>query len=166
MSVVSNGMAYGVHDAGVPGPSAFASAQPPPPHPPHPPQPPPHPPHAGQHHGHFPPPPPQQHAYSPPRTAADLMRVGTRDFEIIRKLGDGSFGTVFLANWKSPLPSDMVPSTMHTTRASEFKGKRLVAIKRMKKPYADWNDCLRLRELKVRALLRPRPDCADCLRAL
>lgn len=122
VAVASNGMAYQPHDPGLAGPSARVPTPRTPP------------------------------ATAPPRTAADLMRVGPRDFDAIRALGDGSFGTVFLAHWKSPLPDDMVPSTMLTTRASEFKGKRLVAIKRMKKPYANWNDCLRLRELRVRLL--------------
>lgn len=128
-AVASNGAVYAPHDAGAPGPSAPPAPAPPPV------------------------PPSSSHAAAAraaARTAADLMRVGPRDFEVIRPLGDGSFGTVFLANWKSPLPDDMVPSTMHMTRAAEFKGKRLVAIKRMKKPYADWHDCLRLRELRVR----------------
>ncbi|PWN23583.1 hypothetical protein BCV69DRAFT_279516 [Microstroma glucosiphilum] len=84
-----------------------------------------------------------------PTTAASLMREGPRDFTIIKAAGDGSFGTVSLADWKSPLPSGTMLSPMqHPTTRPEYVGKRLVAIKRMKKPFKSWNDCLKLKELK------------------
>lgn len=85
-----------------------------------------------------------------PTTAADLMREGPRDFTVIKAVGDGSFGTVCLADWKSPLPSGTMLSPMqHPTTRPEYIGKRLVAIKRMKKPFKSWNDCMKLKELKV-----------------
>ncbi|CAO1627791.1 unnamed protein product [Parajaminaea phylloscopi] len=86
-----------------------------------------------------------------PTTAASLMREGPRDFTVIKSVGDGSFGTVCLADWKSPLPSGTMLSPMqHPTTRPEYVGKRLVAIKRMKKPFKAWGDCLKLKELKVR----------------
>ena len=85
-----------------------------------------------------------------PQTAADLMREGPRDFDIIRSVGDGSFGTVFLADWRSPLPSGTKASEMqHPTTRPEYAGKTLVAIKKMKRAYKNWNECLTLKELKV-----------------
>lgn len=97
--------------------------------------------------------PPRSHVPSTltvPTTAASLMREGPRDFTIIKAAGDGSFGTVSLADWKSPLPSGTMLSPMqHPTTRPEYVGKRLVAIKRMKKPFKSWNDCLKLKELKV-----------------
>lgn len=87
---------------------------------------------------------------SMPTTAADLMREGPRDFTVIKEVGDGSFGTVCLADWKSPLPSGTVLSPMqHPTTRPEYVGKRLVAIKKMKKPFPSWGECMKLKELKV-----------------
>jgi meiosis induction protein kinase IME2/SME1 len=86
-----------------------------------------------------------------PTTAASLMREGPRDFTVIKDVGDGSFGTVCLADWKSPLPSGTLLSPMqHPTTRPEYLGKRLVAIKKMKKPFPNWEECIKLKELKVR----------------
>ena len=88
-----------------------------------------------------------------PTTAASLMREGPRDFTVIKDVGDGSFGTVCLADWKSPLPSGTLLSPMqHPTTRPEYLGKRLVAIKKMKKAFPSWEECLKLKELKVRGL--------------
>jgi hypothetical protein len=87
-----------------------------------------------------------------PTTAASLMREGPRDFTVIKDVGDGSFGTVCLADWKSPLPSGTLLSPMqHPTTRPEYLGKRLVAIKKMKKPFPNWEECIKLKELKVRS---------------
>ena len=75
-----------------------------------------------------------------------------RDYTIIKSLGTGSFGTVYVADWQSPLPSGaMVPAMQHSLTRPAYAGKRLVAIKRMKKPFAAWEDCIKLNELRVRA---------------
>jgi hypothetical protein len=34
---------------------------------------------------------------------APLPNVGTRSYTILKEVGDGSFGTVWLADWHSPL---------------------------------------------------------------
>lgn len=73
-----------------------------------------------------------------------------RDFSIIRELGNGSFGTVCVAEWRSPLPTGtMVPAMQHSYTRPEYIGKRLVAIKRMKRRFHSWDDCMRLNELKA-----------------
>lgn len=108
---------------------------------------------AGQDKGqsHSPASSPSSAASPMPTTAASLMREGPRDFTVIRDVGDGSFGTVCLADWKSPLPSGTMLSPMqHPTTRPEYVGKRLVAIKKMKKPFASWDECMKLKELKVR----------------
>lgn len=88
-----------------------------------------------------------------PTTAASLMREGPRDFTVIKDVGDGSFGTVCLADWRSPLPSGTLLSPMqHPTTRPEYLGKRLVAIKKMKKPFPNWEECMKLKELKVSSL--------------
>ncbi|KDN36205.1 hypothetical protein K437DRAFT_241302 [Tilletiaria anomala UBC 951] len=93
-----------------------------------------------------------------PKTAADLLKEGPRDFRIIRDVGDGSFGTVFLADWRSPLPSGTDLSLMqHPSTRPEFSGSRLVAIKKMKKQYRNWAECLTLKELKSLLAIPPHP---------
>ncbi|SPO38490.1 related to cdk-related kinase 1 [Pseudozyma flocculosa] len=94
-----------------------------------------------------------------PTTAADLMREGPRDFTVVKELGDGSFGTVCLADWKSPLPSGTMLSPMqHPTTRPEYIGKRLVAIKRMKKPFTNWQECMKLKELKSLLAIPHHPN--------
>jgi serine/threonine protein kinase len=56
-------------------------------------------------------------------------------YQVVKILGDGSFGQVLLANIKN--------SNAHSTDT------RQVAIKKMKKTFKDWEECLRLRELKT-----------------
>lgn len=65
------------------------------------------------------------------------------DYEIIKKLGDGTFGTVYLCRRQTP--STGTPSSSNSTSSiSEF-----VAIKKMKKRYYNWDDCMQLREVKA-----------------
>jgi hypothetical protein len=46
---------------------------------------------------------------SPPGSSLDgppqapLPNVGTRNYTVLKEVGDGSFGTVWLADWHSPL---------------------------------------------------------------
>ena len=64
-----------------------------------------------------------------------------REFVPIKRLGTGSFGTVFVADWHSPLPSGtMVPAMQHSYARPEYVGKRIVAIKRMIRPYSTLED--------------------------
>jgi len=87
------------------------------------------------------------------------MREGPRDFTVIKDVGDGSFGTVCLADWKSPLPSGTMLSPMqHPTTRPEYIGKRLVAIKKMKKPFPNWQECLKLKELSSLLTIPSHPN--------
>ncbi|EFP77702.2 male germ cell-associated kinase [Puccinia graminis f. sp. tritici CRL 75-36-700-3] len=79
-----------------------------------------------------------------------LPDVGTRDYTILKEVGDGSFGTVWLADWHSPLT--LPPGTQPPGPSSrpEYKGKQLVAVKKMKKTFdGGWEECMKLKELKV-----------------
>ena len=58
-------------------------------------------------------------------------------YNTLKQLGDGTFGSVLLANVKNT-------------------GEQ-VAIKRMKKKYYSWEECMSLREIKVGVML-----CAIC----
>ncbi|KAA1110281.1 hypothetical protein PGT21_016749 [Puccinia graminis f. sp. tritici] len=78
-----------------------------------------------------------------------LPDVGTRDYTILKEVGDGSFGTVWLADWHSPLT--LPPGTQPPGPSSrpEYKGKQLVAVKKMKKTFdGGWEECMKLKELK------------------
>jgi serine/threonine protein kinase len=56
-------------------------------------------------------------------------------YRIVRQLGDGSFGTV-------------MEGENQDTRERVTENNK-VAIKKMKKKYYSWNECLNLREVKV-----------------
>ena len=82
-----------------------------------------------------------------------------REFVPIKRLGTGSFGTVFVADWHSPLPSGtMVPAMQHSYARPEYVGKRIVAIKRMIRPYSTLEDCLSLNELHALIALPPHEN--------
>ncbi|GAA5890213.1 hypothetical protein JCM8208_002738 [Rhodotorula glutinis] len=94
----------------------------------------------------------------PPNGVPAASRLDTREFPpplaprhwtVLKEVGDGSFGTVWLADWHSPL--NLPPGTQLPGPSSrpEYKGKQLVAIKRMKKAFdGGWDECLKLKELK------------------
>lgn len=103
------------------------------------------------------PPPPQPstngggRAFPPP--------LEPRNYTILKEVGDGSFGTVWLADWHSPL--QLPPGTLPPGPSSrpEYKGKKLVAIKRMKKAFeGGWAECMQLKELKVRPSAEERAE--------
>lgn len=76
-----------------------------------------------------------------------------RSYTPIKTLGDGSFGTVLLCDWHGTLPPNTPLSPMQCGGGArpEWAGKRLVAVKRMKKKWeGGWDECKRLKELEVR----------------
>jgi hypothetical protein len=79
-----------------------------------------------------------------------LPPTAERRFTILKEVGDGSFGTVWLADWHSELniPYGTIPPG--PSSRPEYKDKNLVALKRMKKAFeGGWEECLKLKELKV-----------------
>ncbi|KAM0793090.1 hypothetical protein ACM66B_000572 [Microbotryomycetes sp. NB124-2] len=82
-----------------------------------------------------------------------------RSYTILKEVGDGSFGTVWLADWHSQL--ELPPGTLPPGPSSrpEFKGKNLVAVKRMKKSFeGGWEECLKLKELKSLQTIPMHPN--------
>lgn len=56
-------------------------------------------------------------------------------YETVSKIGDGTFGSVYLCRKRGQSGSQTDPD--------------LVAVKRMKKRYYDWDDCMKLREINA-----------------
>ena len=79
----------------------------------------------------------------------------TRSYTPLKVLGDGSFGTVWLCDWHGTLPPNTPLSPMQCGAGArpEWAGKRLVAVKRMKKEWrGGWDECQKLKELEVSAM--------------
>lgn len=77
----------------------------------------------------------------------------TRSYSPLKVLGDGSFGTVWLCDWHGTLPPNTPLSPMQCGAGArpEWAGKRLVAVKRMKRRWeGGWDECQQLKELEVR----------------
>lgn len=92
-----------------------------------------------------------------------LTRVSgsTRSYTPLRVVGDGSFGTVWLCDWHSPLPPNTQLSPMQRGAGArpEWAGKRLVAVKRMKKRWdGGWEECRKLKELESLRLISHHPN--------
>lgn len=68
------------------------------------------------------------------------------NYDIINKIGDGTFGTVYLCKKRLCVTATSSPSSAALPRESD---KSLVAIKKMKKRYYNWEDCMRLREIRA-----------------
>ncbi|KAH7910947.1 Pkinase-domain-containing protein [Hygrophoropsis aurantiaca] len=81
----------------------------------------------------------------------DARTTSHRSYTPIKTLGDGSFGTVLLCDWHGTLPPNTPLSPMQCGGGArpEWAGKRLVAVKRMKKKWeGGWDECKRLKELE------------------
>lgn len=82
-----------------------------------------------------------------------LSLASERSYTPVKGVGDGSFGTVWLCDWHTPLASSisLAPMQQGAGAKPEWQGKRLVAIKRMKKRWdGGWDECRRHPELEVR----------------
>ncbi|KAH9944364.1 Pkinase-domain-containing protein [Epithele typhae] len=81
----------------------------------------------------------------------DAQSSSTRSYTPLKIVGDGSFGTVWLCDWHGTLPPNTPMSAMQCGRGArpEYAGKRLVAVKRMKKQWeGGWDECKKLKELE------------------
>lgn len=77
---------------------------------------------------------------------------GERSYTEVKCLGDGSFGTVWLCDWHSPVKKDVLLSAMQCGAGArpEWVGKRLVALKKMKRVWdGGWGEAKNLGELAV-----------------
>ncbi|KAI0778207.1 kinase-like protein [Trametes elegans] len=81
----------------------------------------------------------------------DSKSSSTRSYTPLKVVGDGSFGTVWLCDWHGTLPPNTSLSAMQCGPGArpEYAGKRLVAVKRMKKTWeGGWEECKKLKELE------------------
>ena len=87
-----------------------------------------------------------------------------RHYTPLKVVGNGSFGTVWLCDWHGSLPPNTPVSAMQRNAGArpEYAGKRLVAVKLMKKTWkGGWDECRKLKELEVRG-----PPAFDARRPL
>jgi hypothetical protein len=87
-----------------------------------------------------------------------------RSFIVIKNMGEGSFGSVFLCDWHGKLPHEVLsPSAIHINGVvrPEWTGMRLVAVKKLKRRWEHgWNECQDLKELKVQLIFwHTRASC-------
>ncbi|KAI0963595.1 hypothetical protein AcW1_000630 [Taiwanofungus camphoratus] len=81
----------------------------------------------------------------------DAQSTSPRSYTLLKVVGDGSFGTVWLCDWHGTLPPNTPMSAMQCGAGArpEYAGKRLVAVKRMKKKWdGGWDECKKLKELE------------------
>ncbi|KAM6498106.1 Protein kinase-like domain containing protein [Amanita muscaria] len=78
----------------------------------------------------------------------------TRSYTPLKILGDGAFGQVLLCDWHGTLPPNTpMPLMQSPSRRPEWAGKRLVAVKRIKREWKrgweqGWNECQNNKELE------------------
>lgn len=75
-----------------------------------------------------------------------------RSFTVIKNIGEGSFGSVFLCDWHGELPYEVPPSTTNINGVArpEWTGMHLVAVKKLKRRLQHgWDECQYLKEFKV-----------------
>ncbi|KAF8339735.1 kinase-like domain-containing protein [Cantharellus anzutake] len=85
----------------------------------------------------------------------------TRSYTPVKLVGDGSFGTVWLCDWQGALPINTPLSPMQCGAGArpDWAGKRLVALKRMKKRWeGGWEECKRLKELESLRVIPRHPN--------
>ncbi|EIW77925.1 kinase-like protein [Coniophora puteana RWD-64-598 SS2] len=88
----------------------------------------------------------------------DDKNASLRSFTYIKTLGDGYFGTVTLCDWHGALPPNTAPPDMQRSRP-EYAGKRLVAVKRMKRVWeGGWAECKKLKEIEFLRTIPAHPS--------
>ncbi|GJJ09476.1 hypothetical protein Clacol_003699 [Clathrus columnatus] len=91
----------------------------------------------------------------------DANSTSIRSWTSLKVVGDGSFGTVWLCDWHGTLPPSTSLSPMQCGAGArpEWAGKRLVAVKRMKKRWeGGWDECRRLKELESLHAIPSHPN--------
>lgn len=68
------------------------------------------------------------------------------NYDILNKIGDGTFGTVYLCRRHDDNARQLAGSSDPRNRPHR---EALVAIKKMKKHFYNWNDCMKLREVQA-----------------
>ncbi|KAF8609204.1 Pkinase-domain-containing protein, partial [Ceratobasidium sp. AG-I] len=84
-----------------------------------------------------------------------------RSWTTLKNVGDGSFGTVWLCDWHSLLPPNTPLSPMQCSPRvrPEWAGRRLVALKRMKRQWdGGWDECKTLKEIESLRAIPHHPN--------
>lgn len=80
------------------------------------------------------------------------------DYETLNKIGDGTFGTVYKCRKRKRQITDNAHKNKSVIgdHVNHDEDQGLVAIKKMKKKYYNWEDCINSREIKVLKKLNHR----------
>jgi protein kinase len=76
----------------------------------------------------------------------------TEKYEFGQRLGGGAFGDVWLAHLR-------IDGNNSNTTTSTLSGRKMVAIKHIKRQYNRWEDCLKLRECRALSKLPAHRNC-------
>lgn len=68
------------------------------------------------------------------------------DFDVLGKIGDGSFGQVYLCRRKDKNNETKVRQK-NSQNTSNLADNQVVAIKKMNKKYLSWDECIKSREI-------------------
>ncbi|KAJ7244793.1 kinase-like domain-containing protein [Mycena haematopus] len=94
---------------------------------------------------------PSIHIHNNQLVVGSSQSRSTRSYTTLKSLGDGSFASVWLCDWHGILPPNTPLSAMQCGAGArpERVGKRLVAVKRMRKRWpSGWDECQKLKELE------------------
>ncbi|KAJ8702589.1 Serine/threonine protein kinase [Pleurotus ostreatus] len=90
----------------------------------------------------------------------ESTEISVRSYTVLKQLGDGMFGVVWLCDWHGALPSSALLSPVQCgDRAREEwrRLKHLVAVKKMKQIFT-WEECMKFRELEILRTMPPHPN--------
>lgn len=84
-----------------------------------------------------------------------LLAGSPRSWTLLKNVGDGPFTSVWLCDWHSLLPPKTPLSAMQRSSRirPEWAGRRLVAVKRVKRRFeGGWDEARKHKEIEVRPL--------------
>ncbi|KAJ6519812.1 kinase-like domain-containing protein [Mycena sanguinolenta] len=104
---------------------------------------------------------PAVHIHNNQLVTANSQSRSPRSYTELKSLGGGSFATVWLCDWHGILPPNtpLAPMQCGAAAKPEWTGKRLVAVKRMRKRWeGGWDECQKLKELETLRAIPLHPN--------
>ncbi|KAJ7485698.1 kinase-like domain-containing protein [Mycena latifolia] len=104
---------------------------------------------------------PGVHIYDNELVVGSSQTRSTRSYTQLKVLGEGSFCTVTLCDWHGVLPPNTPLAAMQCGPGAkpEWAGKRLVAVKRLRKEWDEgWDECRHLKEVESLRAIPAHPN--------